>query len=142
MPGDVLRLPVFQILQHEYHPVRIGQLVEGPREALPHFLPFHEPVRLRLDLPFRKVLWLQVVAPLIKGAQGQRLRAFHLPDPHTAPPYHQRRIQTDLVAPAAESAAAFEPGQIAMDAHEGVLERILRVGSIAQDPMDPMVEEG
>jgi hypothetical protein len=29
-----------------------------------------------------------------------------------------------------------------MDAHEGVLERILRVGSTAQDPMDPIVEEG
>jgi hypothetical protein len=48
--------------------VRIGQLVEGPCEALPHFLPFHEPVRLSLDLPFGKEVWLQVVAPLIKGA--------------------------------------------------------------------------
>ena len=142
MPGDVFRLPVLQILQYEHDSMRVGQLVEGTSQALPHLLPLDEPVRLGFHLPLGQVLRLQVVASLVEGPQDQRLRAFHLLDPHKASPHHQRRIQADLVAPAAEAAAALEPGQIAMNAHEGVLKRILRISGIAQDAVDPVVEEG
>ncbi len=99
---------------------RVFATVGGQPKDRPAFV-----LNLSLHLPFRAVAWLQVVPTLIKGAKCQWLGSLPVLNPHPVSSSHQGRVQTHLVTPAAEAAAALEPGKVPMHVHEGILQGIL-----------------